>query len=561
MPQRVLSEPEFNAIRDRVLQSAPDGLDESGFNRWVGPAMAQALGEAESTPAAPEGSVGSRFLSNAGEMLNPVNIAKGVYNTARHPIDTATAVGQLHLDQGRKAWELAKAANSFEDYLELVGRVGATALPVLGPVAAEAGEQIGSGDVAGGIGKAVGVLAPMAVPTAIRGVKRVAQTVPDSVAARAESGAASRVVDVMAPKVGPNKTRFGNMAEDVAPAVAKDIAKEPRMWTREALHGHVQTRLGEAEAALDAASDARLAARTFNTKPLIDALMEKRRALTSEAVEASHRLRAATGPAVRWARPGTEFATTGDIAISDVPAGARGFRTSTTGEFVEPQLSSVKIGTDVVPSPNAGRIAVIDQAITELKRLGPVARYEPIRVMRQAYDGPAKAVYSPSMTADYMKAQGGKLGAADVTGVLRENLAKWDPPTAEANSQYSLWRKADDVLQATVEVERTRPRVGRQIIGRLTGTVLGAQTAGAPGAVAGYVFGPVVDTAAAAGATTRLATARMLGRLAAAIRSGNVKEVTRLSSPWKRIGTPAAAQTGRITNQTGPSMQSAPAAP
>ena len=105
-------------------------------------------------------------------MLNPVNIAKGVYNTVRHPVDTAKAVGQSHLEQGRKAWELAKTADSFEDYLELAGRVGATALPVLGPVAADIGEQIGSGDVAGGMGRGTALLATVVAPAAVRGVRQ-----------------------------------------------------------------------------------------------------------------------------------------------------------------------------------------------------------------------------------------------------------------------------------------------------------------------------------------------------------------------------------------------------
>lgn len=176
MPQRVLSEQEFGAIRDRVLQSAPNGLDESGFHRWIGPAMAQAIGEAESSPEQPAGSAMGRFASNAGEMLNPVSIAKGVYNTVRHPVDTAKAVGQSHLEQGRKAWELAKTADSFEDYIELAGRIGATALPVLGPAAADIGEQIGSGDVAGGFGRGTALLATVATPAAVRGVRQARPT-------------------------------------------------------------------------------------------------------------------------------------------------------------------------------------------------------------------------------------------------------------------------------------------------------------------------------------------------------------------------------------------------
>lgn len=531
MPQRVLTEQEFNRIRDRVLQSAPDGLDEPSFHRWIGPAMEQALGEAENTPAAPEGSATSRFLSNAGEMVNPVSIAKGLYGAVRHPIETVTSIGEQMADQAVKA----KEAWGEGRISEAVGHAAAAAIPVIGPAAAAAGEQIGSGDVAGGLGKGAGLLIPTMVPTAVRTVRTAVTKLPESVATAANAGARSRITNVMSPKVGQNKVRFGNMADKVAPAIAKDIATEGAPWTREGLHARIGEKLGEAEAALDAASDARLAARTFPTAPLIGMLRVKRAQLMAEAVEGSHPI-----PTVHGA------------GGTPTPSGLT--RNVSTGRM-QPALvkEGRALGQDVIPAPYAARVAVIDQAISELQRLGPMVRYDPIRTMRQAYDGPAKAVYSPAVTPDFIKAQGGARGAADVTAVLRDQLARWDPPTAQANAQYSLYRTANDVLDAAVEVDRARPKVGRQIMARLTGSIIGGQVGGPIGAVAGYTFGPVVDAALSAGATTQLKTAAMMAKLAQAIRSGNIGVVNSLTAQLRRVGTTAAAVVGGgSTSPNGP---------
>lgn len=491
--------------------------------------------------AAPDGSAAARFLSNAGEMVNPVNIAKGIYGAVRHPVTTAVAIGRSQADQFQKA----KTAFNEGRYVEAGGHGMASAIPVLGPVAAEAGEQIGAGDIAGGLGKAVGVLAPTMVPTAIRGARAAVRTIPNKIANAADAAAASRVADVMSPKVGAHKARLGNMAERVAPALAKDLAADGAPLTRSGFHAQVQTKLAQAEQALDAASDARLAARTFPTNQLIGDLMAKRRQLMLESVQGSRPI-----PTVQGA--------------GGIPTPSGMTRNVSTGQMQRTLTKEGRpLGKDVVPGPNAARVAVIDQAIAELKQLGPVTRYDPVRTMRHAYDGQAKVVYSPAVTADFLKARGSALGAADVTSVLRESLAKWDGPTATANAQYSLYRTADDVLKATAEVERVRPKVGRQIIARMTGTILGGQQAGAPGAVAGYVAGPLVDSALASGVTTQLKTAALLAKLSSAIQGGNVSAVASLTAQLKslarRVSTTGAAQAGRLTSPSGLQAQPEPA--
>lgn len=537
MPQRrILSEAEFNAVRDRVLQALPPNLSEDDFNRVIGSRMDQALAEAEYQPAPTEGGAASRFLSNAGEMLNPLTMAEGVYNTVRHPIDTASAVVGQMAQEGRTAAQALREG----DYGRALGHGMAAAVPLVGPIAAQAGEQIADGDIAGGLGKAAGILAPFGAAATVRGAARVGQAVtPTRLAEGAanwlDKSAVKRVVDVMAPKVGANKTRFGGMAEEAAPELLK--RGEAGAWSREGLQDTVQTGLSKSVDALDAASDARMTGRAFPTQPLIDDLLKKRRALTSESVEGS--------------KP-TRVESTRTSALVD--------------EYGKPiQLTEQRaqpIGSDVVPGPNAARVAQIDQAIAEIKELGSIARYESLRRIRQAYDGPAKAKYNPSTTADFLKAQGGASGAADVTGVLREHLAKFDPETATANAEYALYKRANDVLDATAEIERVRPRVGRQIMARLTGATVGGQAAGAVGAAGGFVLGPVLDSVMSTGATTKLQTAQTFAKLADAIRKGDMGRVNSLSAALQSSlrKASAGAQVGRATSPSeSPSPTTAPA--
>lgn len=486
----------------------------------------------------PQGSALRRFVGNVAEQLNPITAAKGIYQAVSDPRATINNL----IDA--QAQQFSQAGQAFTEgrMSEALGHGMAGVLPVIGPAAAGAGEQIASGDVAGGLGTGLGLMAATVGPrakTVAKETVRIGSEIAPKAAARvagwAERGAAERVADVMSPKVGPNKTRFGNQAEKVAPAVARDLATDGAPLTREGFRTQIQGKLAEAEAGLDAAADARNATAPIETRTIIDALREKRRQLTAEAVQADRRYPQYEGSA-RVARAGDEFQASGAVGTADVSPHQRGYRTlEEQGQFTsEPRRSGVAMGADVVPGPNAGRVAVIDQAIAELEALGPVARYEPLRRIRQAYDGPAKAVYSPAMTADYLKAQGGKLGAADVTGVLRDTLAKADPQTAAANAAYHIYRTADDVLEATREVERTRPRVGRQIMARMTGVLMGGQAAGTTGAVAGYLGGPLLDQALASGATTQLKTAAALQRLADVIRGGDVEQVAVLTTRLQR---------------------------
>jgi hypothetical protein len=72
-----------------------------------------------------------------------------------------------HAEQFKKG----KQAYDAGRYSEAVGHTMAGVLPLVGPAAANAGEQIGSGDVSGGMGAATGLLAGMVAPAAIAKAK------------------------------------------------------------------------------------------------------------------------------------------------------------------------------------------------------------------------------------------------------------------------------------------------------------------------------------------------------------------------------------------------------
>lgn len=157
---RTLTEEEFNAIKDSVLKAAPAGLSEPEFYRYIGPKFSEAIGVAENSAPTAEGSAVGRFLSGAGEMLNPVAAVKGIVNAAAHPYDTLSGMASQAGQQFGQAKDLYQQGR----YVEAAGHAAAGAIPVIGPAAAAAGEQIAGGDIAGGLGKGAGMLAPVIGP-------------------------------------------------------------------------------------------------------------------------------------------------------------------------------------------------------------------------------------------------------------------------------------------------------------------------------------------------------------------------------------------------------------
>lgn len=430
-----------------------------------------------------------KFAEGVGSQINPVEIAKGIFGAITSPIQTVKGLTEAQIDQFKKGKDLYDQGR----YTEAVGHALAGALPLVGPAAANIGEDIGAGNVAHGLGAATGLVGTVLAPGAVKpAAEAVAGTgLAESAANMADRGVRSRMVDVMAPKVGPNKMRFGTMAEQVAPAVAA----EPGLGalSRTGLTEKISARLDEAESALDEAAQARNPGAAYPTGPIVKALREAKAELEAPAVQGSMPTPAMTG-------------------------------SSPSGLIKMPQ--AVPLGRDVLPSPNATRAAQIDKAIAEVKALGPIARYDSLKTIRQAYDQIAKVKYAPSMTADFLTKAGEASGAADVTSALREALAQFDPGTAAANKDYAVWRKANDVMRATAEVERTRPTVGRTIASRLGGTIAGGAIGGTMGEIVGFTVAPLLDSmASAANVGRKIMVARTLSSISTALKSGDVAAI------------------------------------
>lgn len=211
MPQRILSESEFTAIRDSVLKALPAGLKEDEFNRLAPSMLAQAIGEAESSPEPVTGSAVGRFVSNAAEMLNPITMATGAYQAVRHPLETvANVAGQMG-----QQWQQAGTAAREGRPTEAVARAVAGSVPLVGPMVAQIGEQAGEGDIAGAAGKLTGLAVPFAAERAL--------------SARAASRAASKApileqqaIDQVAQKVlAPGAPAWRGRAQAIAPEILK----------------------------------------------------------------------------------------------------------------------------------------------------------------------------------------------------------------------------------------------------------------------------------------------------------------------------------------------------
>jgi hypothetical protein len=399
-----------------------------------------------------------RGLSSFWEQVSPVAAVKGLAHAALDLTGTVKAIGEA---QGA---EYTKASDAFGkgDYVTGARHGLAYLLPIIGPALSQQSDKMQQGDIAGGIGGTLGIAASLAGPeaakAAVSGVAKIPAMLPEAAADTADAMANRRMVDVIAPKGQSRaKLQLGNVAEKIAPK----LLREPELGavSRQAFAEKVGSKLDEATDALDAANSARPAGSSLPTAQV----------------------------------------------ISDLQAQRARFTTS----------------NGKVPDPFVDRVSQIDDAIKAVRKLGPNATYDDLKVIRQAYDDRAKASYNAATTPNYGQAMGQKQGAGDVAATIRQHLSKADPTTAEANARYSLFKNAQDVLQATEEVERTKPKVGRQMIAKAAGTAVGGEMGGMPGMVAGYVLAPILDSAVSSGVTTKIATARLLAQMADAIRSGN----------------------------------------
>ncbi len=453
------------------------------------------------TPAAAPAQGGplSRFAEGVVRGNPVTNSLDFLSQMVTDPKGAGAAVVNPSLDQLDQMVQAHRAGKP----LQAVGHA-AGAIPLVGPFVAGEVDRAQSGDVAGALGALSWLASPalkkgagMASDAAVAGAKRVAPNVLNRVADRLENGpiplvgdgASERLAKVISPQTGPNKTRFGNAAMKAAP----DLLRDPELsgYSRTGLASKITDRLDQAIDGLDTAADARLASQQVRTRPLLVQIDKQIADLTAEPVDAS---------AVPRKQPG--------VTRADQLSGVAG----------EPKAEPY--GKTVEPAPNSAEIATLRRIRDEVSALGPVAPYESIRRIRQSWDKVAKVKYLPATAQDALKSQGDATAAAKGTAAMREGLAQADPASAQAYQQYSLYKNANDVVQAAEEADRVRPNRGRGIMARAVGAGIGAKEGGALGAMIGATVASIADKAAEMAPTFQIAIARKLAAVADAIRSG-----------------------------------------
>lgn len=166
---------------------------------------ASALSIVRSEPIAAAPAADPGIASGLVDSLNPVPLMKHFidsYQSAPPGTDPTLFIGKTLLkDIGAGQWnQVLEAKKAFDQgrYSEMVGHTAAALLPVLGPAAAKAGEDIGSGKPRYGTGEALGLLLPFGMKYA----KEVAQT--GSLAPDAAAVAAAPPLSVTVPPVARN---------------------------------------------------------------------------------------------------------------------------------------------------------------------------------------------------------------------------------------------------------------------------------------------------------------------------------------------------------------------
>lgn len=158
-----LSDSELEAKIDAKYPGAYNDLPRSG-KAPSGPLRIEAGMTGGAGGEQPKPGAGARFAEGVWKNVNPVNIVSGIAGAIMHPPTTMKAAW----DQMAAEREKAQQADLQDRYSEAMGHRLAGIIPFVGPAAAASGEKIAEGDVAGGLGEGVGLLAASLLPKAAK---------------------------------------------------------------------------------------------------------------------------------------------------------------------------------------------------------------------------------------------------------------------------------------------------------------------------------------------------------------------------------------------------------
>jgi hypothetical protein len=215
--------------------------------------------------------MGTNFLQRLLPSTTPSDYIEGPLYAAQHPLDSLGllwgGIKDAHAQQAAKTKEAAGRLQTAPDLLsrlgaasEFVGHGAATILPVVGPAAAQVGEQIAEGDVAGGLGGAAGLLAPFGVRPAIKATAPARAFVGNKI----KSAAVNQMGQALAATTNENKVRAARVAPEMV---------DRRIWNSDLkkLEARADVESTKAGKVVEA-EVAKVASKEVDVLPLVDEL-------------------------------------------------------------------------------------------------------------------------------------------------------------------------------------------------------------------------------------------------------------------------------------------------
>ena len=470
----------------------------------------------------PQGSAVGRFFTGLGESLDPRPLLQAVAS----PVETAKGIGRAQMGQFEKAGE----ALSRGSYVEGLGQGAAGLLPIVGPAAAAVGEQIGSGDVAGGLGAGLAAVAPGGALKAAR-----ATGAPARLTASAQKQ--------FAQALGPTKEVFKRKTERVVPQLLQERVRGGREHIRSVARERAERageRLTEAENRI---KDQVVKEVTEVEEPLPPPSLREAMQRHQEGITEAWR----PGGRLDQQAQAQMFPFLPTRVVKDAPKPARPTtrtRTVVTEKTVPSTIKTKPIieslqrakqrfttgrGKDKVIG-NEAAYKNLDKLQKQIAGFGDDVSYQTIRKLRQIWD--REVAEGGGFFGGTLKEKTALNAKKEATNAIRRELAKEHPDIAKINAEYSLWRTTEEILDATIERTRGQARPLSQTI---------AQAAGAGGGLAaGGGIGTAVTAAAIGGAafkgltrifqspTWRTVSATKKQQVAEAIASGRMDKIGKI---------------------------------
>lgn len=496
MPKRTLLPDELSAIESEIANKAPKGLSDAEFDRYFAPAYQQALGVAENTSAPLKGSALSRALSGVWRAVPspkaiyqalPIPQALGGGGVVEGPVNAIAGIANAHAEEVRKAID-AKTTS------ERLGHGVASIVPILGPMAANAGERIGqTGDVAGGVGEGAGLIAPIAALSAVRAGVAAKQRagVPTLLERQAVQQVADRVL-------APGNVAFRGRAQTVAKGMLDRGMSGSRDALREAADVGMQDSGGRIDAAIQANGGPRSA---VNVNPIVSQLRQK----------------------------------IDDLSVNGQPISGNEGRVAE----LQARLNQIEQNAQAQPS----RTVRPPNAPIRLQSFEELRKYRD-EMYRQADEAKAYQRNGDPRLNDK------GFASAQTGSAIRQEFGRLAPDLAQANADYTFFKTLGDVLDpAQGRPKQTTPTSGVTGGMRTVGTLTGSMVGGKMGAFLGGTVLPWIEEYKSR-PEWQLADAQSKVRLAAAIRSGNVARARSLMAKISAVSPRQATSPSESQTQT-----------